>query len=288
MSGSWTRAPRAAHLQRVGTARDVRHLERHANAAGERRSPCEARDRCLSCTGSDARWARSPARWEGSTPSCSRRGSARTPPAIRERVCRDGAWLGSISTRRPIEAGGPRISTSGSRVQCLDDPDQRRADDRAPHPPLAVVRVRPVDDDAAHIQITSASVFRFERGLRPRTPDLGGGSEGGRSPPPSGVRRLGSGRSRFDEVRALVSEVKWDGKAADRMGFGFIRQGEIPADEMYVALVLGAGPARLRAREAADRSRRSPAVGRHASRSRGRVRREAGHPLCLWRRLLAR
>ncbi len=51
------------------------------------------------------------------------------------------------------------------------------------------------------------------------------------------------GRSQFDEVRVLVSEAKWDGKAADRMGFGFIRHGEIPSDEMYLALVLGAGPA---------------------------------------------
>jgi flavin-dependent dehydrogenase/ferredoxin len=51
------------------------------------------------------------------------------------------------------------------------------------------------------------------------------------------------GRSRFDEVRALVSEGKWDGKMADRMGFGFIRHEEIPADETHLALVLGAGPA---------------------------------------------
>jgi flavin-dependent dehydrogenase len=51
------------------------------------------------------------------------------------------------------------------------------------------------------------------------------------------------GRSRFDEVRALVSEGTWDGKAADGLGFGFARHGEIPEDEMYLALVLGAGPA---------------------------------------------
>jgi shikimate 5-dehydrogenase len=51
------------------------------------------------------------------------------------------------------------------------------------------------------------------------------------------------GRSRFDEVRALVSAGKWDGKTADRMGFGFALQGEIPAGDTHLALVLGAGPA---------------------------------------------
>lgn len=51
------------------------------------------------------------------------------------------------------------------------------------------------------------------------------------------------GRSGFDEVRALVSEGKWDGKTADRMGFGFTLQSEIPAGETHLALVLGAGPA---------------------------------------------
>lgn len=51
------------------------------------------------------------------------------------------------------------------------------------------------------------------------------------------------GRSRFDEVRALVSEGRWDAETADRMGFGFTSQREVPAAERHLALVLGAGPA---------------------------------------------
>jgi flavin-dependent dehydrogenase len=51
------------------------------------------------------------------------------------------------------------------------------------------------------------------------------------------------GRSSFDEVRALVSEGKWDSQVAERMGFCLVRRGEIPAGELHLALVLGAGPA---------------------------------------------
>jgi len=51
------------------------------------------------------------------------------------------------------------------------------------------------------------------------------------------------GRSPFDEVRALVTQGQWDVEAANRMGFAFTPSREIPADDMHVALVLGAGPA---------------------------------------------
>jgi len=50
-------------------------------------------------------------------------------------------------------------------------------------------------------------------------------------------------RSRFDEVRSLVSEGTWNGQVAERMGFGFARHAEIPEAELHLALVLGAGPA---------------------------------------------
>jgi acetate kinase len=36
--------------------------------------------------------------------------------AIRERVCRDGAWLGVELDATANQAGGPRISAPGSRV----------------------------------------------------------------------------------------------------------------------------------------------------------------------------
>jgi flavin-dependent dehydrogenase/NAD-dependent dihydropyrimidine dehydrogenase PreA subunit len=51
------------------------------------------------------------------------------------------------------------------------------------------------------------------------------------------------GRSRFDEIRSLASQGAWDARTAEGMGFGFVPRGEIPAGDMHVALVLGAGPA---------------------------------------------
>jgi acetate kinase len=43
-------------------------------------------------------------------------GIGENAPAIRERVCRDGAWLGIDLDAAANRAGGPRISTPGSRV----------------------------------------------------------------------------------------------------------------------------------------------------------------------------
>ena len=47
---------------------------------------------------------------------CSPAASARTAAAIRERVCRDAAWLGVELDAGRERAGGPRISTAASRV----------------------------------------------------------------------------------------------------------------------------------------------------------------------------
>ena len=43
-------------------------------------------------------------------------GIGENAPAIRERVCRDGAWLGIDLDEAANRAGGPRISAAGSRV----------------------------------------------------------------------------------------------------------------------------------------------------------------------------
>jgi len=43
-------------------------------------------------------------------------GIGENAPAIRERVCRDGAWLGIDLDATANAAGGPRISAAGSRV----------------------------------------------------------------------------------------------------------------------------------------------------------------------------
>ncbi len=42
--------------------------------------------------------------------------------AIRERVCRDAAWLGVELDARANAAGGPRISAPGSRVSAWSIP----------------------------------------------------------------------------------------------------------------------------------------------------------------------
>ena len=54
-------------------------------------------------------------------------------PLVRERVCRQAAWLGVELDADANAAGGPRISTAVQPDVGLGDPDQRGADDRAPH-----------------------------------------------------------------------------------------------------------------------------------------------------------
>ena len=52
---------------------------------------------------------------------------------IRARICQAAAWLGVELDASANTAGGPRISTRGESSRSLDDSDQRRTDDRAPH-----------------------------------------------------------------------------------------------------------------------------------------------------------
>ena len=85
---------READLPAVGPARRVRHLQRHAHARSERRAASEGRDRRSTSTGSGASWARWRRRSAAWMRSCSRQVSARTADRLRERVCRDAAWLG--------------------------------------------------------------------------------------------------------------------------------------------------------------------------------------------------
>ena len=56
---------------------------------------------------------------------------------IRERVCRDAAWLGVELDAAANAAGGPRISTPGAPRLGVGHPDQRGTDDRPAHPPVA-------------------------------------------------------------------------------------------------------------------------------------------------------
>ena len=124
---------REAHLPAVRPARRVRHLERHAHAARRATSPMRRRRSTSSSTGSAASWARSPRRSAASTRSCSPPASARTAARCASASAATRRGSASSSTRRRTQRSGPRISTAGSRVVRLGDPDQRRADDRAPH-----------------------------------------------------------------------------------------------------------------------------------------------------------
>ena len=65
--------------------------------------------------------------------------------AIRERVCRDAAWLGVELDAAANAAGGPRISTSGQPRVGVGDPDQRGTDDRPAHAAPACVEPELLD-----------------------------------------------------------------------------------------------------------------------------------------------
>ena len=93
-----------------GISSDMRTLEASDGAGSQGRRSTS------SSTGSGASWARSPRRSAASTRSCSPAASARTAARLRERVCRDAAWLGVELDAAANEANGPRISTAGSRV----------------------------------------------------------------------------------------------------------------------------------------------------------------------------
>ena len=108
---------READLPAVGPARRVGHFERHAHARGERRAR-RARPRSTSTsTASAASSARSPPRSAGSTRSCSPPASARTAASLRERVCRDAAWLGvELDAGRQRGAAARASAPPASRV----------------------------------------------------------------------------------------------------------------------------------------------------------------------------
>ena len=100
-------------------------------------------------------------------------GIGENAPAIRERVCRDGAWLGIDLDAAANAAGGPRISAPGSRVSAWVIPTNEE---------LMIAR---------HTRRLLAAAGRDGDAM---------------------------GRSRFDEVRALVADGKWDGKVGRSHG----------------------------------------------------------------------
>ena len=104
-AGMDARRHRAPALQRVRAARASRASPATCGRCSASADP-SARAQAIDClrlphrAGDRARWRR---RSAGSTRSCSPAASARTPPTIRERVCRDAAWLGV-----ELAAGGER------------------------------------------------------------------------------------------------------------------------------------------------------------------------------------
>jgi acetate kinase len=106
---------RAAPLQRIRAPRGLGHLQRHAGSAGERRGVREARRRPLRVPHrAGARLARGRARRLDAIVFTG--GVGENAVAIRERVCRDAAWLGVELDAGANTRGGPRISVERSRV----------------------------------------------------------------------------------------------------------------------------------------------------------------------------
>ena len=109
-----------------GISSDMRTLR------GKRRAAREGRDRCIRLphrprTGSLA------AALGGLDAIVFTAGIGENSRGLRERVCHDAGWLGVELDAAANTAGGPRISTAGSRISAWVDPDQRRADDRPAH-----------------------------------------------------------------------------------------------------------------------------------------------------------
>ena len=100
---------READLQPIRTARRVRDLERHARRCSRATSRARSSRSTFTSIASVASLARLPRRSVDSMRSCLPPASARTRP-IRERVCRDAAWLGVELDAAANASGGPCIS----------------------------------------------------------------------------------------------------------------------------------------------------------------------------------
>ena len=140
--GMDARRHRAPALQRVRTARDLGHLQRHADVAGERRPVA----RELAIDVYVYRIARElgslAAALADSTPSCSPAVSARTRPRSASECV--GMRPGSEWSSPPAAnaGGGPRISVPDSRVSAWVVPHERGTHDRATHAARAGPDVR--------------------------------------------------------------------------------------------------------------------------------------------------
>ncbi len=139
--GMDARAIEKSDLPAVGPARRVGHLERHAHAARQAATADAMRAIDLFIYRIGRELGSLAAALGGLDAIVFTAGIGENSRSLRERVCRDAAWLGVELDATANEADGPRISTTASRVSGVGDPDQRRVDDRAPYaassePPL--------------------------------------------------------------------------------------------------------------------------------------------------------
>ena len=107
---------REAALQSVGAARRVGHLQRHARHCSRRSDPRAKLAVDLYCYRIRREIGSLAAALGGLDAIVFTGGIGENSAAIRERVCRDAAWLGVELDPAANAAGGPRISTLGARV----------------------------------------------------------------------------------------------------------------------------------------------------------------------------
>ena len=124
---------READLQPVGPAGRLRHLERHAHAAGQRRRRAPAPRSTCTSTASGASWARWPPRWAAWTRSCSPAASASTRRRSASASAATREWLGLRARHAAPMRGRQPHQRRGQPRRRLGDAHQRGADDRPPH-----------------------------------------------------------------------------------------------------------------------------------------------------------
>ena len=134
---------REPDLQAVRPARRVGHFERHARRCSRATIRARASRSICSSTASGANSARWRRRWAASTRWSSPRASASTRRRSASACAATPAWLGVELDAAANEARRAAHQHGGEQGVGLGDPDQRRTDDRAPHPSGSLGGLRP-------------------------------------------------------------------------------------------------------------------------------------------------
>ena len=126
--------PREAALPAVGAARRLGHLQRHARPAGQRRPARQPADRPVRLPHRPRAGLAGRGAGRAGRPRVHRRHRRERRRHPRARSAATPPGSGVELDEAANDAGGPRISTAGSRVVGLGHPHQRGADDRPAHP----------------------------------------------------------------------------------------------------------------------------------------------------------